>query len=180
MKSKKACTLLLYFYVLFCLPSTHLRFVFSSQKPTFRVPTHISRAESTELEEEAKKKERKENNGFYFFLLILIKERKKERKPESRIYLSRGKGQKTPEYSPQSGLSILLVCKNCMKKNDFIVGMSTCFKNIFGDGPIKVAHSFEGRGQKPPPPKKQKKKQKKTIKKKCTHAKRQSGCSSTS
>jgi len=86
MKSKKACTLLLYFYVLFCLPSTHLRFVFSSQKPTFRVPTHISRAESTELEEEAKKKERKENNGFYFFLLILIKERKKESQSQGFIY----------------------------------------------------------------------------------------------
>jgi hypothetical protein len=50
------------------------------------------------LEEEAKKegKKKKKNHCFYFFLLILIRERKKERKSQG-IYLSRGKGQKTPE-----------------------------------------------------------------------------------
>ncbi len=45
--------------------------------------------------------------------------------------------------------------------------MSTCFKNIFGDGPIKVAHSLEGGDQKTPKKqKKQKKKQEKTINRK--------------
>jgi hypothetical protein len=44
--------------------------------------------------------------------------------------------------------------------------MSTCFRNIFGDGPIKVAHSFEGGENKNNPKNKTKKKQKKTINRK--------------
>jgi hypothetical protein len=72
-------------------------------------------------------------------------------------------------YSPQSELIILWSAKIAYKKkkNDSIVGMSTCFKNIFGDGPIKVAHSLEGGDQKTPKKqKKQKKKQEKTINRK--------------
>jgi hypothetical protein len=101
---RKACTLLLDFLCSFFLSSINpsLKFVFSSKNTHLQSTyTHEKRARSWKRKPRSKegRKEEIKTNGFYFFLLILIRERKKERKPqESRIYVSRGKGQKTPEY----------------------------------------------------------------------------------